>query len=148
MKRFQSIFIISFLCLAFIRIFIENAIDKISLINIDWIRFSGLVIISTTILTFAIVYLIIPRNKRHNSIYGGVTVKKRKGYIEWLLNVFEMILFWTAFAVVLGWFKPTLGENVRYLLFMSTFMGTINFFVHPLNNSRRYSNKPQKDSSF
>ena len=51
MKKILSTFIICFLSLAFIKIFIENAIDKISLSNIDWIRFSGLVFISTAILT-------------------------------------------------------------------------------------------------
>ncbi len=147
MKKFLSIFIICILVLALIKVFIENAIYKIAIIDIDWVRFITLVFISSTLITFTIIYLIIPRNKRQNEIYRGVTVPKHKGYLEWLINVIEMILFWTAFTLIPEWFKPTLLENIRYILFMSTFMGTINFFVRPLNNSLRYIDKPRKNSS-
>ena len=138
MKKAFLTFAISFLVLAFIRLFVENGINRIALVNIDWLKFFGIVVISSAIITFTIRVILIPRNKRHQLIYQGVTVPKQNGIIGWLLSVIEITLSWTALTLDFGNMKPTIKENIFYLLFIGVFMGSMNFFMRPLNNSKRY----------
>lgn len=138
MKKAALTFAISFLALAFIRLFIENGINRIALMNLDWLKFFGIVVISSTIITFTIRVILIPRSKRQNLIYQGVTVPKQNGIIAWLLNVSGYILLWAAMSFDVHYFEPTLIRNIIYVLVMGVSLGTVNYFTQPLNNSKRY----------
>lgn len=140
MKKFLNYFPVVFIVFAFFKLLMGKIFHGTEPASIDWLVFIAEVGASSFVVTLTGICLMIPNGKqlREKLKAGEFSLRDKQKFC--FIEILTTTIYWGAAANIFALVKPTLRENVFYVLFMGVVCGTTNFFIR-ISEIRKYLKK-------